>query len=144
MVKATLSEQHGGTSSEHAVLGLYQTPTSSGGRIAVFGDSSCLDDHKRRGNDCLWLMDVLTAFAANKVLDAAVAKQVPRTCTPWALVCTLWRSCALGRSCALLLYCQLASYTFPLCASYTDHCITFCIMFCSSCVVSILRLPQSG
>ena len=76
LLKASLKQQHGGATGDHAVLGLYQTPSTNGGRIAVFGDSSCLDDHRRQGNDCLWLMDVLTAFAANKVLDAAVAKEV--------------------------------------------------------------------
>lgn len=44
------------------VLGFYQTPPESGGRIAVFGDSNCLDSaHLHR--DCFWLLDSLLKYA---------------------------------------------------------------------------------
>lgn len=33
------------------VLGLYQTPSEGGGRIALYGDSNCIDDsHRQKGN----------------------------------------------------------------------------------------------
>jgi membrane-bound transcription factor site-1 protease len=39
------------------ILGLYQTP-NDGGKIAVYGDSNCLDSaHMQR--DCFWLLDAL-------------------------------------------------------------------------------------
>jgi membrane-bound transcription factor site-1 protease len=35
------------------ILGFYQTPTASGGKIVVFGDSNCLDSaHLHRGMLC--------------------------------------------------------------------------------------------
>lgn len=36
------------------ILGFYQTPSESGGRVVVFGDSNCLDSaHLHRGiNTC--------------------------------------------------------------------------------------------
>lgn len=33
------------------ILGLYQTPSDGGGRIALYGDSNCIDDsHRQKGN----------------------------------------------------------------------------------------------
>lgn len=33
------------------ILGLYQTPPDGGGRIALYGDSNCIDDsHRQKGN----------------------------------------------------------------------------------------------
>lgn len=32
------------------ILGLYQTPSEGGGRIALYGDSNCIDDsHRQKG-----------------------------------------------------------------------------------------------
>lgn len=32
------------------ILGLYQTPSDGGGRIALYGDSNCIDDsHRQKG-----------------------------------------------------------------------------------------------
>lgn len=33
------------------VLGLYQTPSDGGGRIALYGDSNCIDDSHRQKGD---------------------------------------------------------------------------------------------
>lgn len=33
------------------VLGLYQTPSEGGGRIALYGDSNCIDDSHRQKGD---------------------------------------------------------------------------------------------
>lgn len=34
------------------ILGLYQTPSDGGGRIALYGDSNCIDDsHRQKGPD---------------------------------------------------------------------------------------------
>ena len=40
----------GGPQVEHAVAALYQTPSSGGGRIFVYGDSNCL---VRRRSSCI-------------------------------------------------------------------------------------------
>ncbi|XP_065827385.1 membrane-bound transcription factor site-1 protease-like isoform X2 [Oscarella lobularis] len=46
------------------IMGLYQTQTNSGGRIAVYGDSNCLDSsHMQR--DCFWLLDALLQYTAH-------------------------------------------------------------------------------
>lgn len=38
------------------VLGLYQTPSEGGGRIALYGDSNCIDDsHRQKGNGHLYI-----------------------------------------------------------------------------------------
>lgn len=38
------------------VLGMYQTPSEGGGRIALYGDSNCIDDsHRQKGNGHLWV-----------------------------------------------------------------------------------------
>jgi len=47
---------------EHAVMGFYQIPKKNGGRIFVFSDSNCLDDHKRKGKACFWLLEASTEF----------------------------------------------------------------------------------
>ena len=70
--------------SDVPIMGFYQTPQQSGGRIVVFGDSNCLDSaHLHRGNatlgcvcvraylhmivctrvDCFWLLDSLLKYA---------------------------------------------------------------------------------
>lgn len=38
------------------ILGLYQTPSEGGGRIALYGDSNCIDDsHRQKGEHmCLF------------------------------------------------------------------------------------------
>lgn len=33
------------------ILGLYQTPSDGGGRIALYGDSNCIDDSHRQKGD---------------------------------------------------------------------------------------------
>ncbi|KAG5849428.1 hypothetical protein ANANG_G00110290 [Anguilla anguilla] len=45
------------------ILGLYQTPSEGGGRIALYGDSNCIDDSHRQ-KDCFWLLDALLQFTA--------------------------------------------------------------------------------
>lgn len=74
LVDARLSAHHGGRQAKHPVLGMFQTK-GAGGRIALFGDASCLDDHRRQGPDCFWLLDVLMSFTDKKTLDASVANQ---------------------------------------------------------------------
>lgn len=37
------------------VLGLYQTPSEGGGRIALYGDSNCIDDsHRQKGDQVFY------------------------------------------------------------------------------------------
>uniref|UniRef100_A0AAR2LDS8 Membrane-bound transcription factor site-1 protease n=1 Tax=Pygocentrus nattereri TaxID=42514 RepID=A0AAR2LDS8_PYGNA len=45
------------------VLGLYQTPSEGGGRIALYGDSNCIDDSHRQ-KDCFWLLDALLQYTS--------------------------------------------------------------------------------
>lgn len=48
------------------ILGLYQTPSSNGGRIVVYGDSNCLDSaHLQR--DCFWLLESLLKYATSSI-----------------------------------------------------------------------------
>lgn len=35
------------------ILGLYQTPAEGGGRIALYGDSNCIDDSHRQKGECV-------------------------------------------------------------------------------------------
>jgi len=76
MVKNAMQQENGGWGSgeKHGVLGFYQTPANpdKGGRIVVFPDSNCLDDHKRRGQPCMWLLEIVLQFTANRVLDSRV------------------------------------------------------------------------
>lgn len=37
------------------ILGLYQTPAEGGGRIALYGDSNCIDDSHRQKGECVHL-----------------------------------------------------------------------------------------
>lgn len=47
------------------ILGLYQTPSDGGGRIALYGDSNCIDDsHRQKGELSLALTDVSTFCTA--------------------------------------------------------------------------------
>lgn len=46
------------------ILGLYQTPSDGGGRIALYGDSNCIDDsHRQKGNVFILCDDVCNAFS---------------------------------------------------------------------------------
>eukprot|EP00658_Telonema_sp_P-2_P036317 TRINITY_DN2629_c0_g1_i3.p1 TRINITY_DN2629_c0_g1~~TRINITY_DN2629_c0_g1_i3.p1 ORF type:complete len:868 (-),score=114.27 TRINITY_DN2629_c0_g1_i3:126-2729(-) len=74
VVKARVSDERDSRHSDQPMLGLYQTRgrLSNGGRIAVFGDSSCMDDHRRPGHDCLWLLDVFMSFTEKKTLDLSL------------------------------------------------------------------------
>lgn len=37
------------------ILGLYQTPSEEGGRIALYGDSNCIDDSHRQKGEHVYL-----------------------------------------------------------------------------------------
>ncbi|TSS72698.1 Membrane-bound transcription factor site-1 protease [Bagarius yarrelli] len=49
------------------VLGLYQTPSVRGGRIALYGDSNCIDDSHRQ-KECFWLLDALLQYTSYDVI----------------------------------------------------------------------------
>ncbi|RLN96703.1 hypothetical protein BBJ28_00006509 [Nothophytophthora sp. Chile5] len=60
------------------VLGLYEVPSHNGGRIAVFGDSSCLDASvhpSSRFRDCFGMLRSLLRFTNDAVLPSAIAPQ---------------------------------------------------------------------
>mmetsp|Transcript_27987 Transcript_27987/g.54412 ORF Transcript_27987/g.54412 Transcript_27987/m.54412 type:complete len:1061 (-) Transcript_27987:183-3365(-) len=52
-----------GTRRYFPVMGIYSTGTEPGnGRIALYGDSNCLDGNHRRGDDCYAALDALLDF----------------------------------------------------------------------------------
>lgn len=59
------------------VLGLHQTNSQQGsGRIALYGDSNCLDtSHLQK--DCFWLLKAILEYTAHKVLPANLFMQEP-------------------------------------------------------------------
>ncbi|RLN54864.1 hypothetical protein BBJ29_002463 [Phytophthora kernoviae] len=60
------------------VLGLYEVPSLYGGRIAVFGDSSCLDSSVHpasRFRDCFGMLRTMLRFTNDAVLPSAIAPQ---------------------------------------------------------------------
>ncbi|KAG7400196.1 Membrane-bound transcription factor site-1 protease [Phytophthora boehmeriae] len=60
------------------VLGLYEVPSLYGGRIAVFGDSSCLDSSVHPGSrfrDCFGMLRSMLRFTNDAVLPPGIAGQ---------------------------------------------------------------------
>lgn len=60
------------------VLGLYEVPSYYGGRIAVFGDSSCLDSSVHpaaKFRDCFGMLRSMLRFTNDAVLPSAIAPQ---------------------------------------------------------------------
>lgn len=59
------------------ILGLYQTTAQpSGGRIALYGDSNCLDtSHLQK--DCFWMLKAILEYTAHKVLPSNLYMQDP-------------------------------------------------------------------
>lgn len=54
------------------VLGLARSVPTAGGRLALFGDSNCLDMAHRHGPFCGWLLSAMLAFATRGELDKNV------------------------------------------------------------------------
>uniref|UniRef100_A0A8C9VRP1 Membrane-bound transcription factor site-1 protease n=1 Tax=Scleropages formosus TaxID=113540 RepID=A0A8C9VRP1_SCLFO len=63
------------------ILGLYQTPSEGGGRIALYGDSNCIDDSHRQ-KDCFWLLDALLQFTAYSMTPASLSHSQSRALPP--------------------------------------------------------------
>ncbi|KAJ8533497.1 hypothetical protein ON010_g13759 [Phytophthora cinnamomi] len=60
------------------VLGLYQVPSTYGGRIAVFGDSSCLDSSVHppaKFRHCFGMLRTILRFTNDAVLPSSIAPQ---------------------------------------------------------------------
>ncbi|XP_048828805.1 membrane-bound transcription factor site-1 protease isoform X1 [Brienomyrus brachyistius] len=63
------------------ILGLYQTPSEGGGRIALYGDSNCIDDSHRQ-KDCFWLLDALLQFTSYSMTPASLTHSKSRVVPP--------------------------------------------------------------
>ncbi|XP_052230878.1 membrane-bound transcription factor site-1 protease-like [Dreissena polymorpha] len=66
-----------------AVLGLYQTsmPGLGGGRVALYGDSNCLDNSHMK-KDCFWLLSALLEYTSHSHLIPAFTNLEPVTLPP--------------------------------------------------------------
>ncbi|KTF90955.1 hypothetical protein cypCar_00019701 [Cyprinus carpio] len=63
------------------VLGLYQTPSEGGGRIALYGDSNCIDDSHRQ-KDCFWLLDALLQYTSYSMTPPSLTHSKNRMVPP--------------------------------------------------------------
>ncbi|MGH0172896.1 UNVERIFIED_CONTAM: hypothetical protein FKN15_064358 [Acipenser sinensis] len=63
------------------ILGLYQTPSEGGGRIALYGDSNCIDDSHRQ-KDCFWLLDSLLQYTSHSVMPPSLSHSENRQPPP--------------------------------------------------------------
>lgn len=64
------------------VLGLYQTTVSAhSGRVALYGDSNCLDNSHMQ-KDCFWLLSALLEYTAHNVVPAVFADLAQVTLPP--------------------------------------------------------------
>ena len=52
--------------SVHAVLGL---ASSGAGRVAVYGDSNCMDSSHKQGSDCFWLLRDMVRYGSTGALS---------------------------------------------------------------------------
>lgn len=90
------------------ILGLYQTPSDGGGRIALYGDSNCIDDsHRQKGSssacfytgterkmyllanylnvyftDCFWLLDALLQYTSYSMTPPSLSHSHSRVAPP--------------------------------------------------------------
>ena len=89
------------------ILGLYQTPSEGGGRIALYGDSNCIDDsHRQTGqlasfvcfhtsdaqilnsalsvnvSDCFWLLDALLQYTSYSMTPPSLSHSHSRVAPP--------------------------------------------------------------
>lgn len=94
------------------ILGLYQTPSDGGGRIALYGDSNCIDDsHRQKGAgpflnlsphpppggrgsndhvslcgpvlaDCFWLLDALLQYTSYSMTPPSLSHSHSRVAAP--------------------------------------------------------------
>uniref|UniRef100_A0A3P8W639 Membrane-bound transcription factor site-1 protease n=1 Tax=Cynoglossus semilaevis TaxID=244447 RepID=A0A3P8W639_CYNSE len=63
------------------ILGLYQTPSEGGGRIALYGDSNCIDDSHRQ-KDCFWLLDALLQYTSYSMTPPSLSHSHSRVAPP--------------------------------------------------------------
>ncbi|XP_026166979.1 membrane-bound transcription factor site-1 protease-like [Mastacembelus armatus] len=63
------------------ILGLYQTPSNGGGRIALYGDSNCIDDSHRQ-KDCFWLLDALLQYTSYSMTPPSLSHSHSRVAPP--------------------------------------------------------------
>uniref|UniRef100_A0A7N8Y1D5 Membrane-bound transcription factor site-1 protease-like n=1 Tax=Mastacembelus armatus TaxID=205130 RepID=A0A7N8Y1D5_9TELE len=63
------------------ILGLYQTPSNGGGRIALYGDSNCIDDSHRQ-KDCFWLLDALLQYTSYSMTLPSLSHSHSRVAPP--------------------------------------------------------------
>uniref|UniRef100_A0A671VX83 Membrane-bound transcription factor site-1 protease n=1 Tax=Sparus aurata TaxID=8175 RepID=A0A671VX83_SPAAU len=63
------------------ILGLYQTPSDGGGRIALYGDSNCIDDSHRQ-KDCFWLLDALLQYTSYSMTPPSLSHSHSRVSPP--------------------------------------------------------------
>ncbi|XP_061677597.1 membrane-bound transcription factor site-1 protease isoform X3 [Syngnathoides biaculeatus] len=63
------------------ILGLYQTPSDGGGRIALYGDSNCIDDSHRQ-KDCFWLLDALLQYTSYSMTPPSLSHSHSRMPPP--------------------------------------------------------------
>uniref|UniRef100_A0A6Q2X6K8 Membrane-bound transcription factor site-1 protease n=1 Tax=Esox lucius TaxID=8010 RepID=A0A6Q2X6K8_ESOLU len=63
------------------ILGLYQTPSEGGGRIALYGDSNCIDDSHRQ-KDCFWLLDALLQYTSYSMTPPSLTHSKSRVAPP--------------------------------------------------------------
>uniref|UniRef100_A0AAY4EWD7 Membrane-bound transcription factor site-1 protease n=1 Tax=Denticeps clupeoides TaxID=299321 RepID=A0AAY4EWD7_9TELE len=65
------------------ILGLYQTPSEGAGRIALYGDSNCIDDSHRQ-KDCFWLLDALLQYTSYSMMPSSLTHSKSRVPPPTA------------------------------------------------------------
>uniref|UniRef100_A0A8C7RKZ2 Membrane-bound transcription factor site-1 protease n=1 Tax=Oncorhynchus mykiss TaxID=8022 RepID=A0A8C7RKZ2_ONCMY len=63
------------------ILGMYQTPSEGGGRIALYGDSNCIDDSHRQ-KDCFWLLDALLQYTSYSMTPPSLIHSNSRVTPP--------------------------------------------------------------
>uniref|UniRef100_A0A4W5R5B0 Membrane-bound transcription factor site-1 protease n=1 Tax=Hucho hucho TaxID=62062 RepID=A0A4W5R5B0_9TELE len=63
------------------ILGMYQTPSEGGGRIALYGDSNCIDDSHRQ-KDCFWLLDALLQYTSYSLTPPSLTHSKSRVAPP--------------------------------------------------------------
>lgn len=51
------------------ILGLYQTPSEGGGRIALYGDSNCIDDSHRQKGEQMFRVQLCSRFCFSHIHD---------------------------------------------------------------------------
>ncbi|KAJ8303003.1 hypothetical protein KUTeg_019399 [Tegillarca granosa] len=64
------------------ILGLYQTTTKpKSGRVALYGDSNCLDN-SHMVKDCYWMLSAILEYTAYKTVPPVLSNQIKVNLSP--------------------------------------------------------------